>query len=179
MSRIGKLPVPVPSGVTVAIDGSTVRVKGPRGELVREFPRDITIALENGEASVKRPSDESQHKALHGLSRSLLANMVDGVTKGFTKQLEIVGVGYKAETRPWGLQLALGFSHPIEYRSPEGIKLTATAPTAITVEGANKELVGQVAAELRSLRPPEPYKGKGIKYAGEQIRRKAGKAGGK
>jgi large subunit ribosomal protein L6 len=165
--------------VTVAIDGSTVRVKGPRGELVREFPRDITIALENGEASVKRPSDESHHKALHGLSRSLLANMVDGVTKGFTKQLEIVGVGYKADTRPWGLQLALGFSHPIEYRAPEGIKLTATAPTAITVEGANKELVGQVAAELRSLRPPEPYKGKGIKYAGEQIRRKAGKAGGK
>ncbi|HEX6250864.1 MAG TPA: 50S ribosomal protein L6 [Gemmatimonadaceae bacterium] len=179
MSRIGKLPVAVPSGVTVAIDGNTVRVKGPRGELVRDFPRDITIAMENGEASVKRPSDEPQHKALHGLSRSLLANMVDGVTKGFTKQLEIVGVGYKAETRPWGLQLALGFSHPIEYRAPQGIKLTATAPTAITVEGANKELVGQVAAELRSLRPPEPYKGKGIKYAGEQIRRKAGKAGGK
>jgi large subunit ribosomal protein L6 len=179
MSRIGKLPVVVPNGVTVAIDGNTVRVKGPRGELVRDFPRDITIALENGQANVTRPSDESEHKALHGLSRSLLANMVDGVTKGFTKQLEIVGVGYKAETRPYGLQLALGYSHPIEYRAPAGIKLTATAPTAITVEGANKELVGQVAAELRSLRPPEPYKGKGIKYAGEQIRRKAGKAGGK
>jgi large subunit ribosomal protein L6 len=179
MSRIGKLPVAVPNGVTVTIDGNTVRVKGPRGELARDLPRDITVALENGEVRVTRPSDEPQHRALHGLSRTLVANMVDGVTKGFTKQLEIVGVGYKAETRPYGLQLALGFSHPIEYRAPQGIKLTATAPTAITIEGANKELVGQVAAELRSLRPPEPYKGKGIKYAGEQIRRKAGKAGGK
>jgi large subunit ribosomal protein L6 len=179
MSRIGKLPIPIPGGVTVTVDAHTVRVKGPRGELVRDFPRDIAISVEDGQAVVARPSDEPQHKALHGLSRTLLANMVDGVTKGFTKQLEIVGVGYKAETRPYGLQLALGFSHPIEYRAPTGIKLTASAPTAITVEGANKELVGQVAAELRSLRPPEPYKGKGIKYAGEQIRRKAGKAGGK
>jgi len=179
MSRIGKLPVAVPNGVTVTIEGSTVRVKGPRGELVRDFPRDIAITLNNGEAIVARPSEDPRHKALHGLSRTLLANMVDGVTKGFSKQLEIVGVGYKAETRPYGLQLALGFSHAVEYRAPEGIKLTATAPTAITIEGANKELVGQVAAELRSLRPPEPYKGKGIKYVGEQVRRKAGKAGGK
>ena len=179
MSRIGKLPVAVPNGVTVTIEGNTVRVKGPRGELVREFPRDITIAMDNGQVAVTRPSDEPQHRALHGLSRTLLANMVDGVTKGFTKQLEIVGVGYKAETRPYGLQLALGFSHPIEYRAPQGIKLTAPAPTQIIIEGANKEVVGQVAAELRSLRPPEPYKGKGIKYAGEHIRRKAGKAGGK
>jgi large subunit ribosomal protein L6 len=139
----------------------------------------MKVSQENGSVTVTRPSDEANHKALHGLSRTLVANMVEGVTKGFTKQLDIVGVGYKAETRPYGLQLALGFSHPVEYRAPQGIKLTAPAPTQIIVEGANKEVVGQVAAELRSLRPPEPYKGKGIKYAGEQIRRKAGKAGGK
>jgi large subunit ribosomal protein L6 len=139
----------------------------------------MEIAIEGGTIVVRRPSDESEHKALHGLTRTLVANMVEGVTQGFQKSLEIVGVGYKAETRPYGLQLALGFSHPIEYRAPKGIKLTAPQPTAITIEGADKELVGQVAAELRSLRPPEPYKGKGIKYTGEQIRRKAGKAGGK
>jgi large subunit ribosomal protein L6 len=139
----------------------------------------MTIAQENGQVTVTRPSDEDQHKALHGLTRTLIANMVEGVTKGFTKNLELVGVGYKAEVRPYGLQLALGYSHPIEYRAPQGIKLTAPAPTQILVEGANKEVVGQVAAEIRSLRPPEPYKGKGVKYAGEQIRRKAGKAGGK
>jgi large subunit ribosomal protein L6 len=141
--------------------------------------RDMSLALENGSVVVGRPSDEPQHKALHGLSRTLVANMIEGVTKGYQKQLEIVGVGYKAEPRPYGLQLALGFSHPVEYRAPKGIKLSAPQPTSVTVEGADKEVVGQVAAELRSLRPPEPYKGKGIKYAGEQIRRKAGKAGGK
>jgi large subunit ribosomal protein L6 len=179
MSRIGKLPIAVPKNVTVTINGNTVKVKGPKGELSRTLPADIAIA-QNGETlNVTRPSDEPQHKALHGLSRSLVANMVEGVTKGFQKQLEIVGVGYKAETRPYGLQLALGFSHPVEYRAPAGIKLTAPQPTQIVVDGADKEVVGQVAAELRSLRPPEPYKGKGIKYAGEQIRRKAGKAGGK
>jgi large subunit ribosomal protein L6 len=139
----------------------------------------MTVAQENGQVTVTRPSDEDQHKALHGLTRTLIANMVEGVTKGFSKNLELVGVGYKAEVRPYGLQLALGYSHPIEYRAPQGIKLTAPAPTQILVEGANKEVVGQVAAEIRSLRPPEPYKGKGVKYAGEQIRRKAGKAGGK
>jgi large subunit ribosomal protein L6 len=143
------------------------------------LPADIKVSQENGTVTVARPSDEAKHKALHGLSRTLVANMVEGVTKGFSKQLDIVGVGYKAETRPYGLQLALGFSHPVEYKAPKGIKLTAPAPTQIVIEGANKEIVGQVAAELRSLRPPEPYKGKGIKYAGEQIRRKAGKAGGK
>ncbi len=179
MSRIGKLPISVPKGVTIAIDGQTVKVKGPKGELTRTFAPDMGITLEGDTLTVTRPSDESRHKALHGLSRSLLANMVEGVTKGFHKQLDIVGVGYKAETRPYGLQLALGFSHPIEYRAPAGIKLTAPQPTQIMVDGADKEVVGQVAAELRSLRPPEPYKGKGIKYAGEQIRRKAGKAGGK
>ena len=179
MSRIGKHPVPVPDGVTVTVDGNTVRVKGPRGELTRTLHPDMKVAVENGEVTVSRPSEESKHKALHGLSRTLVANMVEGVTKGFQKQLDIVGVGYKAEVRPYGLQLALGFSHSIEYKSPQGIKLSAPIPTQILIEGANKEIVGQVAAELRGLRPPEPYKGKGIKYAGEQIRRKAGKAGGK
>jgi large subunit ribosomal protein L6 len=128
---------------------------------------------------VERPSEENEHKALHGLTRTLVANMVEGVTTGFSKQLEIIGVGYKAEVRPYGLQLSLGFSHVIEYKAPAGIKLSAPQPTQVTIEGANKEMVGQVAAEIRSYRPPEPYKGKGIKYAGEQVRRKAGKAGGK
>lgn len=180
MSRIGKAPVAVPNGVTVTLkDDNVISVKGPRGELTRSLPAAMTIAQENGQVTVTRPSDEDQHKALHGLTRTLIANMVEGVTKGFTKNLELVGVGYKAEVRPYGLQLALGYSHPIEYRAPQGIKLTAPAPTQILVEGANKEVVGQVAAEIRSLRPPEPYKGKGVKYVGEQIRRKAGKAGGK
>ncbi|MDO8500687.1 MAG: 50S ribosomal protein L6 [Gemmatimonadaceae bacterium] len=179
MSRIGKNPVAVPAGVTVTLDGNRITVKGPKGELSRVIPADMKIASENGQVTVTRPSDDQKHKALHGLSRTLIANMVEGVTKGFSKQLDIVGVGYKAETRPYGLQLALGFSHAVQYKAPQGIKLTAPAPTQIIVEGANKEIVGQVAAELRSLRPPEPYKGKGIKYAGEQIRRKAGKAGGK
>lgn len=179
MSRIGKLPIPVPKNVTVTIDGHHVKVKGPKGELSRTIPSAIAIARDGDTLNVTRPSDESNYKALHGLTRSLVANMVEGVTKGFQKQLEIVGVGYKAETRPYGLQLALGFSHPVEYRAPAGIKLTAPQPTQIVIDGADKEMVGQVAAELRSLRPPEPYKGKGIKYVGEQIRRKAGKAGGK
>ena len=179
MSRIGKNPITVPSGVNITLDGNRITVKGPKGELTRVIPADMMISQDTGTVTVNRPSDDPKHKALHGLSRTLIANMVEGVTKGFSKQLDIVGVGYKAETRPYGLQLALGFSHAIEYKAPKGIKLTAPAPTQIVVEGANKEVVGQVAAELRSLRPPEPYKGKGIKYAGEQIRRKAGKAGGK
>ncbi len=179
MSRIGKLPIKVPQGVTVTVNGSTVQVKGPKGELSRTLHRDVGVAVEGDVIRVTRPSDEDRHKALHGLSRTLVYNMVEGVTKGYQKQLEITGVGYKAEVRPYGLQLALGYSHQIEYKAPKGIKLTAPQPTQILIDGADKELVGQVAAELRSLRPPEPYKGKGIKYAGEQIRRKAGKAGGK
>jgi large subunit ribosomal protein L6 len=179
MSRIGKHPVIIPNGVTVTVDGNTVKVKGPKGELSRTLHSEMKVAQENGSIVVSRPSDEANHKALHGLSRTLVANMIEGVTKGFQKQLDIVGVGYKAENRPYGLQLALGFSHPIEYRAPQGIKLSAPQPTQVIVEGPNKEVVGQVAAEIRSLRPPEPYKGKGIKYAGEQVRRKAGKAGGK
>ncbi|MGI8497989.1 MAG: 50S ribosomal protein L6 [Gemmatimonadaceae bacterium] len=179
MSRIGKRPIPLPKNVTATVEGQTVKVKGPRGELQRTIHPEMKLTMENGTLTVDRPSEEQKHKALHGLTRSLVANMVEGVEKGFSKQLEIIGVGYKAETRPYGLQLALGYSHPIEYRAPKGIKLTATAPTAVTIEGADKEMVGQVAAEIRNLRPPEPYKGKGIKYQGEQIRRKAGKAGGK
>lgn len=179
MSRIGKRPIPVPKNVTATVEGQTIKVKGPKGELERRVHPEMAIALDNGNLVVQRPSDEPKHRALHGLTRTLVANMVDGVTKGYSKQLEIIGVGYKAEARPYGLQLALGFSHPVEYRAPKGIKLTAPQPTQVVIEGADKELVGQVAAELRSLRPPEPYKGKGIKYQGEQVRRKAGKAGAK
>jgi large subunit ribosomal protein L6 len=179
MSRIGKKPVPIPKGVTVTLDGSKITVKGPKGELTRSLPGAMLVSMKDNEVVVERPSEENEHKALHGLTRTLVANMVEGVTTGFSKQLEIIGVGYKAEQRPYGLQLSLGFSHVIEYRAPAGIKLTAPQPTQVNVEGANKEMVGQVAAEIRSYRPPEPYKGKGIKYAGEQVRRKAGKAGGK
>ena len=179
MSRIGKKPVTVPKGVTITQNGSSITVKGPKGELSRTLPAEMKVSVNGSEILVERPSDEQGHRSLHGLTRSLVANMVEGVTTGFKKQLEIVGVGYKAETRPYGLQMALGFSHPVEVRAPKGVKLTATSPTAVTIEGADKEVVGQVAAEIRKLRPPEPYKGKGIKYAGEQIRRKAGKAGGK
>jgi large subunit ribosomal protein L6 len=179
MSRIGKLPVAIPAGVTLTVDGNVVKVKGPNGELSHKLPDGITVAREGDTLNVKRASEETMHKSLHGLTRSLIANMVEGVTKGYKKQLEITGVGFKAEVRPYGLQLALGFSHSIEYKAPAGIKLTAPQPTAITIAGSDKALVGQVAAELRGLRPPEPYKGKGIRYAGEIIRRKAGKAGGK
>jgi len=179
MSRIGRKPVPVPNGVTVTVNGPAITVKGPRGELSRKLHPDMQVKVENGTVTVDRPTDEDRHRALHGLTRSLIANMVEGVTQGYKKQLEITGVGYKAEVKPFGLQLALGYSHPVEYRAPAGIKLTAPQPTAVVIEGADKEKVGQVAAEIRALRKPEPYKGKGVKYQGEQIRRKAGKAGGK
>lgn len=179
MSRIGRMPVPVPSGVTVNIEGSTVSVKGPRGELSRKFPEGISFAIEENRVVAARSSEEASQKALHGLSRALVANMVEGVTKGYKKQLEITGVGYKAELKPYGLLFSLGYSHTIAFKAPQGIKLTAPQPTQVLVEGADKEIVGQVAAEIRSLRKPEPYKGKGIKYLGEKVRRKAGKAGGK
>jgi large subunit ribosomal protein L6 len=179
MSRIGKLPVAIPKGVTVTCNGSTVTVKGAKGELTKTFRSELGIKVENGNVIVSRPSDAKEHKALHGLTRTLIYNMVEGVTKGYSKTLEIAGVGYKAEPKPYGLMFALGFSHPIEYRAPAGIKLTAPNPTTVQIEGADKEVVGQVAAEIRGLRPPEPYKGKGIKYQGEIVRRKAGKAGGK
>jgi large subunit ribosomal protein L6 len=179
MSRIGKRPVPVPGGVSVAIDGARITVKGPKGELSRLLPAEIAVAQEGATLVVTRPSDEDRHKALHGLTRTLVANMVEGVTKGFQKTLEITGVGYKAEVRPYGVQLSLGFSHQIEYKAPEGVKISAPNPTTVVIDGASKELVGQVAAEIRGFRKPEPYKGKGVKYQGEVIRRKAGKAGGK
>ena len=179
MSRIGKRPIPVPAGVNVAIDGNVVTAKGPKGELARTLHPEIQVKMENGEVIVGRPSDEERHKALHGLSRTLVANMVEGVTKGFQKTLEITGVGFKAEVKPYGVLLSLGFSHQIEYKAPQGVKITAPNPTTVVIDGASKELVGQVAAEIRSKRKPEPYKGKGVKYQGEVIRRKAGKAGGK
>lgn len=179
MSRIGKKPIPVPKGVTVTVAGSTVTAKGPKGELVRTFHPDMQIRMEGAEVIVARPSDEARHKSLHGLSRTLVANMVEGVSQGYVRQLEITGVGYKAEPKPYGLLMSLGYSHTIEVKAPKGVSLKAPQPTQVVVEGPDKELVGQVAAEIRSLRKPEPYKGKGVKYAGEVIRRKAGKAGGK
>lgn len=179
MSRIGKRPIPVPAGVEVKIDGSTVRVKGPKGELSRTLPQEMTFELEGNELVVKRPGDEQHHRALHGLSRTLVANMVEGVTNGYQKTLEISGVGFKAEVKPYGVLLFLGFSHQIAYKAPEGVKISAPNPTTVVIDGISKELVGQVAAEIRSKRKPEPYKGKGVRYQGEVIRRKAGKAGGK
>ncbi len=179
MSRIGKKPVTVPKGVTVELKDRTLAVKGPKGELARTFHPEMTLAVEGDKVTVARPSDEKRHKALHGLTRTLVQNMVDGVAKGFSKALEIQGVGYKAEIKPFGLQLALGFSHAVPYQAPKGIKFTVENNTLVKIEGPDKELVGQVAAELRNLRPPEPYKGKGIRYVGERVRRKAGKTGAK
>jgi len=179
MSRIGRRPVVIPKGVTVTLSGNTVQVQGPKGDLVRTFPAEMVIARDGEQLTVARPSDEARHKALHGLSRTLLANMVEGVSKGYLKQLDIQGVGYKAEAKPFGLQLALGFSHPVQYKAPKGIKFTVDNNTQVKIEGADKEMVGQVAAEIRNLRKPEPYKGKGVRYLGEQVRRKAGKTGAK
>jgi large subunit ribosomal protein L6 len=179
MSRIGKKPIELPASVNVSLSPGRVMVNGPLGELAQDVPARMQIEQTDGTITVTRPTERGDDRALHGLTRSLIANMVEGVTKGYQKQLEITGVGFKAEVRPYGLQLALGFSHSIEYKAPAGIKLTAPVPTQIVIDGSDKALVGQVAAELRGLRPPEPYKGKGIKYAGEVIRRKAGKAGGK
>lgn len=175
MSRIGKKPVPLPQGVTAQIEGQRITVKGPRGEISRTVHAELVIALQDNTVVVRRPSDESRHKALHGLTRTLVANMVDGVTKGFAKSLEIQGVGYKAEPKPFGVQLVVGLSHPVPYHAPQGIKISVDNNVLLKVEGVDKELVGQVAAEIRGIRPPEPYKGKGIRYVGEQVRRKAGK----
>jgi large subunit ribosomal protein L6 len=179
MSRIGKKEVAIPSGVTLTLDGQAVTVKGPKGQLSFTVPEEIAIKHENGALSFAPVADTQRARAMWGLSRTLVANMVEGVTKGFMKQLEITGVGYKAEIKPYGCLLSLGFSHTIEYKAPKGITITAPQPTQVTITGADKEIVGQVAAEIRSFRKPEPYKGKGVKYAGEVIRRKAGKAGGK
>ena len=179
MSRIGKKPIPVPAGVTVTIEGNTVKVKGPKGELQREFRSEMAIAQEDGQLLVTRPSDSKEHRAFHGLTRALLANMVEGVTAGFRRTLEIIGVGYRAEKKGNTLVLTVGYSHQVQYPEPAGISLSTTTPTVVVVEGIDKAMVGQVAAEIRAVRPPEPYKGKGIRYQGEQVRRKAGKAGAK
>ena len=178
MSRIGKLPVPVPKGVEVKQANGSLIVKGPRGELVLDVHTAMKVVVDGGEIRVERPSDIGPHRALHGLTRSLIANMVTGVTDGFSKSLEIIGVGYKAEQRPKGIVLNVGYSHPVEYHAPEGVKLECPNPTSITVSGTDKAKVGQTAAEIRAVRPPEPYKGKGIRYKGEHVRRKAGKTAG-
>lgn len=179
MSRIGRQPVVVPDGVTVTLENGVMAVKGPKGALARAIPEGIDVTLAEGEVRVVNPRPEPRYRALHGLTRALLQNMVEGVTKGFAKRLEIQGVGYKAEERPFGLQLMLGLSHPVDYRAPEGIKCTVEGTAIVKVEGIDKELVGHVAAEIRRLRPPEPYKGKGVRYQGERVRRKAGKTGAK
>ncbi|HSZ36600.1 MAG TPA: 50S ribosomal protein L6 [Acidimicrobiales bacterium] len=177
MSRVGRSPITIPTSVTVTLSGSTVNVKGPQGTLERDLPEGITIAQEGETLVVDRPDDERRHRALHGLSRSLVANMVSGVTDGFTKELEIVGVGYRATARGSNaIELALGFSHPVVVDAPEGISFEVPVPTRIIVKGIDKEKVGQVAADIRKMRKPEPYKGKGVRYANERVLRKAGKA---
>jgi large subunit ribosomal protein L6 len=177
MSRIGRAPIAVPSGVEVSVAGRQVTVKGPNGTLSRPVPGEITVRQEDGSVLVERPNDERQNRALHGLTRSLVANMVTGVTAGFTKDLEIVGVGYRATPKgPNQIELALGFSHPVVVDAPNGITFEVPQPTRISVKGIDKELVGQVAANIRKIRKPEPYKGKGVRYAGERVIRKAGKA---
>jgi large subunit ribosomal protein L6 len=177
VSRIGKKPIPVPSGVEVSVVGNTVRVKGPKGELQRDLHPDMLVQLVDGHIEVKRPSDEKQHRALHGLTRTLVANMVEGVTKGYERNLEIQGVGYRASLQGKKLVLQVGYSHPVEIEPPAGIQIEVPAPTRISVRGIDKEAVGELAAQIRGVRKPEPYLGKGIKYADERIRRKAGKAG--
>ncbi len=177
MSRIGRLPIPIPAGVDVTLDGSTVTVKGPRGELRREIAPEVTLVREDGTLRVERPRDDKRSRELHGLTRTLVANMVTGVTAGYRKPLEITGVGYRAQKVGDKLQLTLGYSHPIEIEPPAGISFEVDNPVRLAVVGIDKELVGQVAATVRATRKPEPYKGKGVRYAGERIRRKAGKAG--
>jgi large subunit ribosomal protein L6 len=175
MSRIGKQPIPVPEAVTVAIEPEVVRVSGPRGELHERVSRELTIEQADGELTVKRPTDRGEHRALHGLTRSLIANMVQGVTEGFEKRLEIQGVGYRANLRGKDIELAVGFSHPVTVKAPEGIEFEVPAPTQIVVRGNSKQLVGETAARIRKVRPPEPYKGKGIRYRDEYVARKVGK----
>ena len=179
MSRIGKQPVPVPSGVDVSVDGLAVTVKGPKGELTQVMPEGVAIAVDGDEVVVTRIGETRDERSRHGLVRSLIANMVEGVTNGYSKKLEMVGVGYRAAKKGKDLELQVGFSHPVLIEAPDGITLDAPEQTQITVTGIDKTLVGQVAANIRKVRPPEPYKGKGIKYEGEVIRRKAGKAAGR
>jgi large subunit ribosomal protein L6 len=177
MSRIGKMPVSLPAGVEVAVSGQNVSVKGPKGTLEREFHERVEIVVEDGQAVVTRADETRQSKALHGLSRALLANMVTGVSDGYRKELEIIGVGYRAALKGSDLEMQLGFSHSVPFAAPAGISFEVPEQTKIVISGIDKEQVGQVAANIRKIRPPEPYKGKGIRYSGEQVRRKAGKAG--
>ncbi len=176
MSRIGKQPITIPSGVEVQVDGTRVAVKGPRGSLEQAFSPEMRIVLEDGTLRIERPSDERTHRSLHGLTRTLIANMVEGVTNGFEKRLEIVGVGYRAALKGSDLDIAAGYSHPVPFRAPDGIEFEVPAPTRIVVRGIDKQLVGEIAAQIRKIRKPEPYKGKGIRYEGEYVRKKAGKA---
>jgi large subunit ribosomal protein L6 len=175
MSRIGKKPIPLPTGVTVSIEPELVSVNGPRGTLSERVPRDITVAQDGETLVVTRPTDRGQHRALHGLTRSLVANMVEGVTSGFQKTLEIQGVGYRAALKGRDLELALGYSHPVSIKAPEGIEFEVPQPTRVIVKGNSKQMVGEIAANIRKKRPPEPYKGKGIRYEGEYVARKVGK----
>ena len=175
MSRIGRQPIPVPDGVTVDVKPGRVSVKGPKGELDQQVSSDMKIELADSTVTVQRPTDRGEHRALHGLTRSLIANMVQGVTEGYEKRLEIQGVGYRAQLRGKGLELALGYSHPVSVEAPEGIEFDVPQPTEIIVRGIDKQQVGQIAADIRKRRPPEPYKGKGVRYAGEYVARKVGK----
>ena len=175
MSRIGRQPIPVPAGVTVSVEPERVRVNGPRGELVERVSRDMRVEQQDGELLVTRPTDRGEHRALHGLTRSLIANMVTGVTQGYEKRLEIQGVGYRAQLRGTDLQLAVGYSHPVDVKAPDGIEFEVPLPTQIVVRGISKQQVGEIAARIRKIRPPEPYKGKGIRYQGEYVARKVGK----
>jgi large subunit ribosomal protein L6 len=175
MSRIGRKPIPLPEGVTIAIEPELVRVNGPRGELTERVPRAIDVEQADGELRVTRPTDRAEHRALHGLTRSLVANMVEGVTAGFEKRLEIQGVGYRAQLKGRDLELALGYSHPVPIKAPDGIEFEVPQPTRVVVRGISKQLVGETAAIIRKQRPPEPYKGKGIRYEGEYVARKVGK----
>ena len=176
MSRIGKQPIPIPSGVDVALDVSRVTVKGPKGTLHQDVSSDMKVTVEGGEVRVERPSDDRQHRAIHGLTRTLIANMVEGVTNGYEKRLEIVGVGYRAALQGTTLEVQVGFSHPVSFNPPDGIEFEVPAPNRITIRGIDKQLVGEIAADIRKIRKPEPYKGKGIRYADEYVRRKAGKS---
>jgi large subunit ribosomal protein L6 len=175
MSRIGRAPITIPDGVTVDITGQTVTVKGPKGELAHTVVEPIRIAQEDGQLVVTRPTDRGPHRALHGLSRSLVANLVTGVSEGFERRLEIQGVGYRAQMKGQALELAVGYSHPVTIDPPDGIQFEVPAPTQVVVRGIDKQLVGEIAAQVRGVRPPEPYKGKGVRYAGEAVRRKVGK----
>ena len=175
MSRIGKQPIPLPEGVLVSIEPELVRVNGPKGELTERVSKDLTIEQEDNEVVVKRPTDRGEHRALHGLTRSLIANMVQGVTDGYEKRLQIQGVGYRAQLRGSDLELALGYSHPVPVKAPDGIEFEVPVPTEIVVRGISKQVVGEIAAQIREKRPPEPYKGKGIRYKDEYVARKVGK----